>query len=118
VGSSQAVFIVTLNDHRHPIVTAAHELIGVAMIKRSSSVPSAFSSYPKARRSQKARDGRTWNGDRVSEWQPDQKIGKRIPDDFRRSTVRNLERANVSRSDAVKMVGQAFTAMPSPIKDP
>ena len=33
------------------------------------------------------------------------KIGKRIPHDFRRSTVRNLERANVSRSDAMKMVG-------------
>jgi hypothetical protein len=33
------------------------------------------------------------------------KIGARIPHDFRRTAVRNLERAGVSRSDAMKMVG-------------
>src|SRR5262249_52166845 len=33
------------------------------------------------------------------------KIGNRIPHDFRRTAVRNLERAGVSRSDAMKMVG-------------
>ena len=33
------------------------------------------------------------------------KIGTRIPHDFRRTAVRNLERAGVSRSDAMKMVG-------------
>lgn len=33
------------------------------------------------------------------------KIGGRIPHDFRRAAVRNLERAGVSRSDAMKMVG-------------
>jgi len=33
------------------------------------------------------------------------KIGHRIPHDFRRTAVRNLERAGVSRSDAMKMVG-------------
>jgi len=33
------------------------------------------------------------------------KIGSRIPHDFRRTAVRNLERAGVSRSDAMKMVG-------------
>ena len=32
------------------------------------------------------------------------KIGNRIPHDFRRTAVRNLERAGVSRSDAMKMV--------------
>jgi Phage integrase family len=33
------------------------------------------------------------------------KIAARIPHDFRRTAVRNLERAGVSRSDAMKMVG-------------
>ena len=33
------------------------------------------------------------------------KIGNRVPHDFRRTAVRNLERAGVSRSDAMKMVG-------------
>jgi hypothetical protein len=33
------------------------------------------------------------------------KIGARIPHDFRRTAVHNLERAGVSRSDAMKMVG-------------
>ena len=33
------------------------------------------------------------------------KIGNRIPHDFRRTSIRNLERAGVSRSDAMKMVG-------------
>jgi hypothetical protein len=33
------------------------------------------------------------------------KIGARVPHDFRRTAVRNLERAGVSRSDAIKMVG-------------
>jgi integrase len=33
------------------------------------------------------------------------KIGNRIPHDFRRIAVRNLERAGVSHSDAMKMVG-------------
>ena len=33
------------------------------------------------------------------------KIGNRIPHDFRRTAVRNLVRAGVSRSDAMKMVG-------------
>jgi integrase len=33
------------------------------------------------------------------------KISARIPHDFRRTAVRNLERAGVSRSDAMKMVG-------------
>jgi len=33
------------------------------------------------------------------------RIGNRIPHDFRRTVVRNLERAGVSRSDAMKMVG-------------
>jgi site-specific recombinase XerD len=33
------------------------------------------------------------------------KLGNRIPHDFRRTAVRNLERAGVSRSDAMKMVG-------------
>jgi hypothetical protein len=33
------------------------------------------------------------------------KIGARIPHDFRRTAIRNLELAGVSRSDAMKMVG-------------
>ena len=119
MGSSQAVFIVTLNDHGHPIVTAAHELIGVAMIKLSSSVPSGFfPGIPKPGEAKKlvtaglGTEIRSANGKLIKQ------IGKRIPHDFRRSTVRNLERAKVSRSDAMKIVGQAFTAMPSPMKDP
>src|SRR5262249_21594301 len=36
---------------------------------------------------------------------PIKKIGSRVPHDFRRTAVRNLERAGVSRSDAMKMVG-------------
>jgi hypothetical protein len=42
------------------------------------------------------------------------KIGIRIPDDFRTTVVRNLERAAVSRSDAMKMVGhkiESFIAL-------
>ena len=33
------------------------------------------------------------------------KIGSRVPHDFRKTAVRNLERAGVSPSDAMKMVG-------------
>jgi integrase len=33
------------------------------------------------------------------------KIGKRIPHDFRRTAVRNLERAGVPRSVAMRLVG-------------
>jgi site-specific recombinase XerD len=39
------------------------------------------------------------------------KIGNRIPHDFRRTAVRNLERAGVSRSDAMKMVGHKTEAI-------
>jgi hypothetical protein len=39
------------------------------------------------------------------------KIGSRIPHDFRRTAVRNLERAGVSRSDAMKMVGHKTEAI-------
>jgi len=40
-----------------------------------------------------------------------QKIANRIPHDFRRTAVRNLERAGVSRSDAMKMVGHKTEAI-------
>jgi hypothetical protein len=39
------------------------------------------------------------------------KIATRIPHDFRRTAVRNLERAGVSRSDAMKMVGHKTEAI-------
>lgn len=39
------------------------------------------------------------------------KIGARVPHDFRRTAVRNLERAGVSRSDAMKMVGHKTEAI-------
>jgi site-specific recombinase XerD len=39
------------------------------------------------------------------------KIANRIPHDFRRSAVRSLERAGVSRSDAMKMVGHKTEAI-------
>jgi Phage integrase family len=39
------------------------------------------------------------------------KIGARIPHDFRRTAIRNLERAGVSRSDAMKMVGHRTEAI-------
>jgi site-specific recombinase XerD len=39
------------------------------------------------------------------------KVGKRIPHDFRRTAVRNLERAGVSRSDAMNMVGHKTEAI-------
>ena len=39
------------------------------------------------------------------------KVGSRIPHDFRRTAVRNLERAGVSRSDAMKMVGHKTEAI-------
>ncbi len=38
-------------------------------------------------------------------------IANRIPHDFRRTAVRNLERAGVSRSDAMKMVGHKTEAI-------
>jgi site-specific recombinase XerD len=39
------------------------------------------------------------------------KIASRIPHDFRRTAVRNLERAGVSRSDAMNMVGHKTEAI-------
>jgi len=39
------------------------------------------------------------------------KIANRIPHDFRRTAVRNLERAGVSRSDAIKRVGHKTEAI-------
>jgi hypothetical protein len=39
------------------------------------------------------------------------KVATRIPHDFRRSAVRNLERAGVSRSSAMKMVGHRTQAI-------
>jgi site-specific recombinase XerD len=39
------------------------------------------------------------------------KVGSRIPHDFRRTAVRNLERAGVSRSDAMNMVGHKTEAI-------
>jgi hypothetical protein len=39
------------------------------------------------------------------------KTGNRIPHDFRRTAVRNLERAGVSRSDAMNMVGHKTEAI-------
>ena len=39
------------------------------------------------------------------------KIGAKIPHDFRRTAVRNLERAGVSQSDAMKMVGHKTEAI-------
>ena len=39
------------------------------------------------------------------------KIGARIPHDFWRTAVRNLERSGVSRSDAMKMVGHKSEAI-------
>jgi hypothetical protein len=39
------------------------------------------------------------------------KIASRIPHDFRRTAVRNLERAGVSRSDAMAMVGHQTEAI-------
>ena len=52
------------------------------------------------------REGRAWNRDQISEWQADQENRQpRFPMIFGRTAVRNLERAGVSRSDAMKMVG-------------
>jgi integrase len=48
---------------------------------------------------------------RSSEGKLIKKIGDRIPHDFRRTAVRNLERAGVSRSDAMKMVGHKTEAI-------
>jgi hypothetical protein len=39
------------------------------------------------------------------------KIGARIPHDFRRTAIRNLKRAGVSRNDAMKMVGHKTEAI-------
>lgn len=39
------------------------------------------------------------------------KVVNRIPHDFRRTAVRNLERAGVSRSDAMNMVGHKTEAI-------
>ena len=38
-------------------------------------------------------------------------MASRIPHDFRRTAVRNLERATVSRSDAMEMVGHKTEAI-------
>ena len=51
------------------------------------------------------RESRVWKEIRSANGKLIKKIGNRIPHDFRRTAVRNLERAGVSRSDAMKMVG-------------
>jgi hypothetical protein len=81
-GIEPSGFILTLNDHRHPIVNAAHELIGV--IKLSSSVPSGFFAViPKPGEAKKLVMAGLGTELGSAKGKLIKKIGKRIPHDFR-----------------------------------